>query len=121
VITFSGFKIKPTRLLGRRSDIDFFEFIPIGSGGQADNVRLTYECKYCHMKMYKDIGGPVDRFVPLKKLIIDQNKWDGSDIFVATGFERLILITERVKDVIIKNGLKGSIIVEAENFEERIY
>jgi hypothetical protein len=86
----------------------------------AKNIKLVETCSYCEFKKYKEVGQLDNVFLP-KKIIIDPKKWDGSDIFSITGLERMVLITDKVKKLIIDNGLRGSIITKAENFEETVY
>jgi hypothetical protein len=44
-------------------------------------------------------------------IIVDSNNWDGSDIFTVTGYNRYILITERLKKIIEDNKLTGAQII----------
>ncbi len=40
-------------------------------------------------------------------IIVDENNWDGSDIFTITGYPRYYLISERLKELIKKHKLTG--------------
>lgn len=118
---FTGFETRSASIVNKKSDIQFFEFIPVGKAGPATNMELVSRCEYCGAEKYRELNHQGDKFTPLQKVVFNKEMWDGSDIFTVTPLYRYILITERVKEMIIKNKLRGSIITKSENFSERVY
>ena len=50
-------------------------------------------------------------------IIVDESNWDGSDFFTVNGYPRYILVTERVKDLIISHQLTNCAIVPSHKLE----
>lgn len=99
--SIKGYEVKPIKISSNELSNTFWEFRVTGSGGDANpdsGIYLKMECQYCGLKKYSAYENGI---------IIDETRWDGSDIFTITGYERIILVTEKVKSVIEKNGLKG--------------
>lgn len=118
----TGFKLKPVKVVNRNTNLKYWEFIPTGNGGLSYNYHLSYECKFCGAKKYRDIDDPDEKgFTPLKRVLVNEKNWDGSDTFTVEGLKRFILITEKVKDLIISNHLKGSVVSLAEYLKHQIY
>ncbi len=107
---FSGFEALPvtvTRVKFARKGTEYdipalWELCAIGRGGDAhpDTGVVPIEesrCEACGYLRYS---------VPENGVIVDESQWDGSDFFAVNVLSNLILITERVKDLIIKEELK---------------
>lgn len=118
----TGYELKPVKIINKKREDLYWEFIPKGNGGDSDNYKLVYACEFCDHKYYRDVDEPEgEKFTKLKRVIVNKNNWDGSDVFTVNGLIRYILITERLKDIIVENKLKGAIIVPVEDLENRIY
>ena len=100
----TGYKTKPVEICNNQLPYKLWEFIVTGNGGEAhkdSGIYLKEKCDYCDLKIYSAFENGI---------IVDENNWDGSDIFTVTGYSRYYLITEKVKDLIIKHKLKGVIL-----------
>ncbi len=118
----TGFELKPVKVVNKKTTLKYWEFLPTGKGGQSENYRLSYECEFCGQKYYKDVDEPPEeKFTSVKRVLVNPDQWDGSDVFTVIGLIRHILITEKVKELIISNGIKGAIITPAEHLDEQIY
>ncbi len=47
-------------------------------------------------------------------ILVDEAQWDGSDFFTVNGYPKHILVTERVKDLIIAHRLTNCVLIPAE-------
>jgi len=98
---FTGYELKPVSVCNMELPHKLWEFVVCGKGGgsnPASGIYLKSECPYCHHKVYSAFENGI---------IVDENNWDGSDFFTITGYRRYILVTERVKNVVEENQLKG--------------
>ena len=104
-------KIKKVK---RKKDIPpdlpkLWEIKVTGKGGDADpksGIKLIPEsvCEACGLKDYTKFTDGI---------IVDENNWDGSDFFTVNGYPMFFLVTERVKDFIIKKQYTNCIIVKS--------
>lgn len=82
-----------------------WELVVTGKGGDADpksGIRLIYTCPHCGLIEYSSFRNGI---------IVDEQAWDGSDFFIVTGYPKFILVTERVKDFIIKHDLTNCALI----------
>jgi hypothetical protein len=80
-----------------------------GKGGNADpvsGIRSLYVCPVCRFTAYSSFQ---------KGIIVDESQWDRTDFFTVNGFRRHIIITERVKDLIIRNKLTNCAIFRSQD------
>jgi hypothetical protein len=78
-------------------------------GGNADpdsGIRLLYVCSECGFTAYSSFQ---------KGIIVDESQWDRTDFFTVNGYQRHIIITERVKDLIIRNKLTNCAIFRSQD------
>ncbi len=118
----TGFKLKPVQVSNIQPKQKLWEFIPTGKGGLSFNYQVVYECKHCGLKYYRDHDQTnEENLKPLKRVLVDESKWDGSDIFTVDGLYRYILMTEKVKNLIMKNKLKGGMIALSNDLDSYVY
>ena len=89
-------KIKDPNFPGFK-DFSFFQLLPTGSGGHAhkdSGIFLVKECPFCGLKKYSSFQ---------KGLIVDEKNWDGTDIFLLVEYSGHILVTEKVKNIVVAN------------------
>jgi hypothetical protein len=105
---FTGFEIRPVivekieRLSRKRRDqviVPLLWELPIiGKGGDAapeSGIYPLYEIEDGYMKRFQ--------YSSFRNgIIVDEANWDGSDFFTINGYPKFILVTERVKELIIK-------------------
>lgn len=84
--TFEVPKLYELRITGRAGHVH-----------RSSGVRITKKCSYCGLVEYSDWK---------RGVIIDETQWDGSDFSTTIEFPAIIMVTERVKDVIVANELK---------------
>lgn len=97
----SGYKLKPVEVCNMELPCKLWEFIVTGVGGDAHSnsgIYLKHQCKYCKHKRYSAFENGI---------IVDEENWDGSDIFTVTGYPRYLLVTEKVKSIIESNRFTG--------------
>ena len=103
----SGYKLKPVEITNRKLPYKLNELIVTGKGGDAhadSGICLKGKCDYCSLKYYSAFENGI---------IVNENNWDGSDLFTVTGYPGYNLITEKVKDLIVEHKLTGVIITPA--------
>lgn len=109
---FIGFDSKPVtiekverlRKDGGVSLPALWELAVMGKGGEANpesGIRVINQCEECGLVKYSSYRNGI---------IVDEHQWDGSDFFTINGYPRHILVTERVKDLIIANKLTNCIL-----------
>ena len=79
------------------------ELVITGQGGDAaaeSKIRLIDHCEGCGYKEYSSFHNG---------LVVDEAKWDGSDFFTVNGYTKFILVTERVKDLIMSHQLTNCV------------
>jgi hypothetical protein len=105
--TIKGYELQPVEISNETLSYGLWELVVTGSGGDAhpdSGIHLKSRCKYCNHEVYSAFENGI---------IVDSNNWDGSDIFIVTGYKRYILITERLKKIIEDNKLTGAQIIPA--------
>ncbi|MBO0888289.1 hypothetical protein J2P12_04230 [Candidatus Bathyarchaeota archaeon] len=97
----------------RRSSEDalpkLWELEILGKGGDAhpdSGIRLLYNCPECGYKRYSSFQDGI---------IVDPGNWDGSDFFTVTGYPKFIMITEKVKDLVVANKLTNCSMLSTED------
>jgi len=107
----TGFKtrqvtVSKVKRKGNKPVPKLWEIVVTGNGGEADpacGVALRYKCDYCKYRVYspyQDNG-----------IIVDPNNWNGTDFFTVNAYPKYILVTEKVKEVVEKNKLKGCVFI----------
>jgi len=89
-----------------QNKIKFWEMEIIGQGGfnhERSKIYLKYSCEYCGYKRYSAYD---------KGIIIDENNWDGSDIFATIEYPKFIIVTENLKNIIELNKLTNIDFIE---------
>lgn len=113
----TGFEARPVvvqrvKRLGKYSVGDIprlWELVVTGTGGDAlpeSGIRLIYRCEGCGWEKYSSYQND---------FLVDEAQWDGSDFFTVNGYPKHILVTERVKDVIVANQLTNCMLIPSEN------
>ncbi len=114
----TGYRLQPVTInkvqRGKKEDVPLlWEFVVAGRGGDAhpkSGITLQYECSACGYSKY--IGFT-------KGLYIDETQWDGSDFFTVWPLPRFIIVTERVRDFIIKHRLDNCRLTPTEELRSR--
>ncbi len=112
----TGFKIRPVvvekvkRLGKKRLEAipTLWELAVAGKGGNArpeSGIRVIYRCEACSFVDYSSYQNGI---------LVDEAQWDGSDFFTVNGYPRHILVTERVKDLIIAHRLTNCVLIPSE-------
>jgi len=111
---FTGFTVNPVTIKpkterGRKliKPPVLWELVVTGRGGDAhpdSGIRLIYTCPHCGLIKYSSFRNGI---------FVDEQAWDGSDFFTITGYQ-FILVTERVKDFIIKRGLTNCALIPSQ-------
>jgi hypothetical protein len=104
-VGFSGVGFPPVELysstetpFGRES----FEVRANGWGGCApadSGVRIMQECPYCKRRVFSGYTRP--------ERIFDLEAWDGSDVFLIWPLPRYIMVTGRVRELILDSRYSG--------------
>lgn len=113
---FSGYATEPVvvaklkRKSKRVKEIPrLFEMLVYGEGGPPDpssgSVRLTEP----------DARGFVTYSSYKNGLLVNERMWDGSDFFTLEGWESRIIVSERVKDLIMREKLTNCMLIPVEN------
>lgn len=92
-------------------DTSLWQFIVTGQGGDAhkdSGIYLKESCPYCNHKKYSAFENGI---------IVDENNWDGSDIFTVNGYSRHILVTKRVKTLLEENRFTGIKLIPSEELK----
>lgn len=96
---------KATIVSARSSKSDVHSFPKVweleisGKAGDAhpdSGIRILYVCPQCGYTAYSSFR---------KGITVDEAKWDGTDFFTVNGYSKHILVTERVKNLVVQNGL----------------
>jgi hypothetical protein len=82
-----------------------WELAVTGKGGDPhpdSGIRVFKTCDACNLVRYSSYRNGI---------IVDEQQWDGSDFFTVNGYPKFTLVTERVKDLIVANGLTNCMLV----------
>ncbi len=112
----TGFEIRPVvvekvKRLGKRRLEEIprlWELVVTGKGGDArpeSGIGVIYRCEACGMVRYSSYQNGI---------LVDEQQWDRSDFFTVNGYPKYILVTERVKDLIIAHRLTNCVLIPAE-------
>lgn len=104
---FTGFEPRPVKVekvkrVKKGTEVSIpplWELKVTGKGGDTDpasGIRILETCDACSLIKYSSFRNG---------LIVDENNWDGSDFFTVNGYPKFILVTERVKELIIREKL----------------
>ena len=97
----TGYELKKAAIATGNQIKDLWELVVVGQGGDASQdsgIYLKEHCNYCGLKRYSAFE---------KGILVAKKNWDGSDIFTINGYQRYILVTEKVKELIEKNRFSG--------------
>lgn len=120
---FTGFEIRPVMVEKinrlsrmRREQVTIpplWELPIIGKGGDAapeSGIYPLYEIEDCYMKRF--------RYSSFRNgIIVDEANWDGSDFFTINGYPKFILVSERVKELIINHELTNCALIPSHKLE----
>lgn len=104
IVSTGGSKTKSARSVPK-----VWELEVQGKGGNADpssGIRLLYVCPECRFTAYSSFK---------KGIIVDEAQWDRTDFFTVNGYRRHIIITERVKNLIVRNKLTNCAIFRSQD------
>lgn len=112
----TGFEVRPVvvekvkRLDKRRLEEipTLWELVVTGKGGDArpeSGIRVIHRCEACGLVKYSSYQNGI---------LVDEAQWDGSDFFTVNGYPKHILVTERVKDLIVTHRLTNCVLIPAE-------
>ncbi len=118
---FTGFKVHPVtveKVKGlsrkRRAEVvipTLWELEVIGEGGDAAPESGIYIMDYAG-----EAGAP--RYSSYRNgIIVDEDNWDGSDFFTVNGYSGMLLVTERVKQLIMAHGLTNCALIPSHELE----
>lgn len=99
----TGYKLNPVKVCNKELDFNLWELVITGSAAKShpdSGINLKSRCQYCGLT----------RYTPIKKgvgIIVNEATWDGSDFFTIIEYSKHVLVTEKVKEIIEKNDLKG--------------
>lgn len=100
---FTGYRTAPATVRFRDGSVstEYREFIVTGWAGMAtpeSGVRVKKSCPVCHWKNYTGITN--------YEKLIDWTQWTEDDFFIVWPLPRFILITERVAQMLLGEGVK---------------
>jgi hypothetical protein len=72
---------------------------------QRSGARRSSRCHYCRQSIEA-----------MERLVFEEGSWSGCDIFIALGLPGKIIVTERFKQMVEKNGLTNASFVAAQDF-----
>lgn len=115
----TGFRTRDARIAkikGRKKDDNtpiptVCELEIIGKGGDAhpdSGIRLLSVCPECKRTRYSSFRNGI---------IVDESRWDGSDIFAVNGYPSYWLVTDKVKDLIVQNSFTNCAIIPSKNLK----
>lgn len=118
---FTGFDVRPVivekikRLSRkRREEVSIpplWELLIQGKGGDAatkSGIYPLYEIEDTGRFLYSSFRNGI---------IVDEANWDGSDFFAVNGYPKFILVTERVKELIIAHQLTNCALIPSHKLE----
>ncbi|MCX5661858.1 MAG: hypothetical protein NTW19_19445 [Planctomycetota bacterium] len=99
----TGFEARPIRAASPRQALPpLWEMVVTGWGGmasEASGIQLTYRCPGCgHLKYSGALQADA---------LVDESRWDGSDVFMVWPMPRFFLAAPRVTTIIRKHKLTG--------------
>lgn len=85
-----------------------WELIVTGNAGSADSksgIVSARVCSSCDLVRYSSYQNGIT---------VDEANWDGTDFFTVSGYPKLILIPERVRDLISEHKLNNCVLIPSE-------
>lgn len=113
----TGFDVKRAVVVSIKKNIssvdsvNMFEMIITGKGGNASvdtGIEIVGKCEACGLLKYS---------LPKRGIGVNVYEWDGSDMFIVNEFQKFIIITEKVKNIIMDNRLINCAIIAADEIE----
>lgn len=104
IVSVSGGRTRNTN-----SDLRVWELEVQGKAGNArpdSGIRLLYVCPECGYTVYSSFQNGI---------IVDEGQWDGNDFLTVNGYPKHMIMTERVKDLVIRNQLTNCAIFRSED------
>jgi hypothetical protein len=118
---FTGFEVRPVTVekikrisRKRREEVvipPLWELLTLGKGGDAapeSGIYPLYEIEDTGMFSYSSFRNGI---------VVDGANWDGCDLFTVNGYPKYILVTERVKDLIIGHQLTNCALIPSHKLE----
>ncbi len=111
---FTGFSVRPVTIVGSLTktpvpaDLVLWELVVTGQAGHADarsGMRRVLKCEYCGLELYSSYQHGI---------AVDEAQWDGSDLCSVIEHPQRILVTERVKDLIVVERLTNVFLIPSE-------
>ena len=111
----TGYSVVPASIEyvqnGQTAPPEVWELVVSGKAGEAhpdSGINKIYHCPECNLVVYSSFRNGI---------IVDEKKWDRSDFSTVEGYPKYILITERVKKIIIKNKLTNCQILKSADLD----
>jgi hypothetical protein len=101
----SGWQVRPAQVEGpglSPTAAEYWEFVTTGWGGVAppgSGIRLVERCVHCGLERYSCFSNAM--------ALIDEARWDGSDVFMIWPLPRFVFVTDRVARLVRDNELNG--------------
>jgi len=112
-VTVEKFKRLPRKRAGEVTFPPLRELAITGKGGDAapeSGIYPLYEIKDSGRFQYSSFRNGI---------VVDEANWDGSDFCTVNGYPKHILVTERVKDVIVGHQLTNCALIPSDKLEWR--
>lgn len=112
----TGYELKPVEVCNVELPYKLWEMVVTGWAGVApekSGIKLKPEecCQYCNKLRYTGLINP--------EYLIDENQWDGSDIFMVWPLPKFVFITEKVVNIINKEKLTGCLYIPLEELRTK--
>lgn len=112
----TGFDVQPVRIERVKrvrkdkslSVPQLHELVAVGQGGEAhldSGIRVFQTCDACGLKAYSSYTNGI---------VVNEKQWDGSDFFTVRGYPKFILVTERVKDLVVSQQLTNCVLIPSQ-------
>jgi hypothetical protein len=115
----TGYRLSPVHVSGIRAKGSNVGQVPqlwelqlngwAGIAGPESGIVLRSACEGCGHLVYSTYTDASQ--------LIDPKNWDGSDFFMVWPLPRYVFVTERVRDVVLGEGLSGSELIPVQELE----
>lgn len=102
---------------GKKACTNLYELIVTGNAGNihpTSGYKILEICEQCGVKKIQPF---------INGLIVNNDTWDHSDIFIVKEYPKFILVTEKVKDLLEKNEITSCVFIPTDQIkiETKIY